>query len=67
MKQLFTKELLAKSIFKWKDLVGKELLIRVGKCPDELGKGEHICVIGMDKTSGQCYVLVNEFKRGEGR
>lgn len=65
MTAVFSQDLLANSIFKWEDLVGKELLIRVGAVPDELGKGEHICVIGMDKTTGKCYVLVNEFKRGE--
>ena len=63
MTSLFTKETLAKSIFKWEDLAGKELLIRVGTSLDELGKGEHICVIGMDKTSGKCYVFVNELRR----
>ena len=51
------------SIFKWEELAGKELLIRVGTSPDELGKGMHICVMGMDKTSGKCYVLVNELRR----
>lgn len=67
MTQLLTKDILANSIFKWEDLAGKELLIRVGISPDELGKGEHICVIGMDKSDmsgiGKCYVLVNELRR----
>jgi len=31
---------LDKSIFKWQDLAGKELLIKVGHYPDELGKGD---------------------------
>ena len=60
---VFSQELLANSIFKWEDLAGKELLIRVGTSPDELGKGEHICVMGVDKTTGKCYVLVNELRR----
>lgn len=63
MNQLFTKDILANSIFKWEELAGKELLISVGTSPDELGKGEHICVMGMDKSTGQCYVLVNELRR----
>ena len=63
MTAVFSQELLFKSIFKWEDLAGKELLIRVGTSPDELGKGEHICVMGMDKTTGRCYVLVNELRR----
>ena len=65
MSQLFSDELLANSIFKWEDLAGKELLICVGTYPDELGKGEHVCVMGMDKTTGRCYVLVNELRRYE--
>lgn len=63
MTSLFTKDILSNSIFKWEDLAGKELLIRVGSVPDELGKGEHVCVMGMDKTTGRCYVLVNELRR----
>jgi hypothetical protein len=63
MNPLFTKETLSNSIFKWEDLAGKELLIKVGSVPDELGKGEHICVIGVEKTTGKCYVLVNELRR----
>ena len=63
MTQLLTKDILPNSTFKWEDLAGKELLIRVGKCPDELGKGMHLTVIGMDKTNGKCYVLVNELRR----
>jgi len=63
MTAVFSQELLSNSIFKWEDLAGKELLIRVGTYPDELGKGEHICVIGVEKTTGKCYVLVNELRR----
>lgn len=63
MTSLFTKDLLANTLFNWGELAGKELLIRVGAVPDELGKGMHICVMGMDKTSGKCYVLVNELRR----
>lgn len=55
---------------KWQNLAGKELLIRVGQVPvegqpDELGKGMHYCVIGVDKTDGKCYVLhtgIEEYK-----
>lgn len=57
MTSLFSQDILSKSIFKWQELAGKELLIRVGEYPDELGKGMHVCVIGVDKTSGKCYVL----------
>ena len=60
MNTLFTKEMLDKSLFKWQELAGKELLIRVGTTPDELGKGMHVCVMGMDKTTGKCYVLHTE-------
>lgn len=59
---LFTKDILPNPIFKWEDLAGKELLIKVGTSPDELGKGEYICVIGVDKTTGKCYVLHTGFK-----
>ena len=62
MTSLFTKETLANSTFKWEELAGKELVIRVGTCPDDLGKGEHICVMGVDKSTGRCYVLVNELR-----
>lgn len=65
MNTLFTKDLLSKSIFKWKELAEKELLIRVGTTPDELGKGMRVCVIGVDKTSGISYVLhtgIEEYK-----
>ena len=65
MTAVFSQDLLQKSIFKWQELAGKELLIRVGTYPDELGKGMHVCVIGMDKTSGKCYVLhtgIEEYK-----
>lgn len=64
MNTLFTKEMLYKSIFNWQELAGKQLLITVGQYPDELGKGIHVCVIGMDKTSGKCYVLANLFDTG---
>ncbi len=57
MTALFSQDLLSKSIFKWQELAGKELLIKVGEVPDELGKGMHVCVMGMDKTTGKCYVL----------
>lgn len=40
MNQLFSQELLSKSIFKWQELAGKELLIQVGTTPDELDKGD---------------------------
>lgn len=54
---LFSEELLGKCQFKWPELAGKELTIRVGQTPDEYGKGMHICVVGVDKTDGKCYVL----------
>ena len=57
MTSVFSQELLSKSIFKWQELAGKELLIKVGTTPDELGKGMHVCVIGVDKTTGIIYVL----------
>lgn len=63
MTAIFNQDLLSNSIFKWEDLAGKELLIRVGTYPDELGKGMHTCVCGIDKTTGKCYVLVNELRR----
>lgn len=63
MTALFTKDMLPKSTFKWEELAGKELVIRVGTVPDELGKGMHTCVCGVDKTTGKCYVLVNELRR----
>lgn len=62
MNPLFTQEMLDKSIFNWQELEGKELLIRVGHYPDELGKGMHVCMMGMDKTTGISYVLHTEFK-----
>ena len=66
MNQLFTKDMLFNSIFKWEDLAGKELLIRVGTSPDDY-KGEHIYVIGREKSdvsgTGKYYVLVNELRR----
>lgn len=64
MSELFSQDLLSKSIFKWQELAGKELLIRVGHYPDELGKGIHVCVVGVDKTTGKCYVLANLFDTG---
>lgn len=57
MTSVFSQELLSKSIFKWQELAGKELLIKVGTTPDELGKGMHVCAIGVDKTTGIIYVL----------
>ena len=63
MTAVFSQELLANCTFKWEELAGKELLIKVGTSPDDLGKGEHICVLGVDKTTGRCYVLVNELRR----
>ena len=36
MTAVFSQEMLANSIFKWEDLAGKELTIRVGAYPDEL-------------------------------
>lgn len=57
MTAVFSQDLLSKSIFKWQELAGKELLIEVGHYPDELRKGMHVCVIGVDKTTGKCYVL----------
>lgn len=57
MTSLFTQDILDNSTFKWQNLAGKELLIKVGTTPDELGKGMHICVIGVDKSDGKCYVL----------
>lgn len=65
MTSIFNEDLLSKSTFKWQNLAGKELLIRVGSVPDELGKGVHICVIGIDKSDGKCYVLhtgIEEYK-----
>lgn len=55
MNSLFSQDLLSNSTFKWEELAGKEPLISIGTYPDELGKGEHICVMGMDKTTGKCY------------
>jgi hypothetical protein len=63
MTALFSQDLLTNSIFKWEELAGKELVISVGTYPDELGKGMHLTVMGVDKTSGKCYVLVNELRR----
>lgn len=65
MNTLFSQDILDKSTFKWQELAGKELLIRVGTTPDELGKGMHVCVIGVDKTTGISYVLhtgIEEYK-----
>lgn len=63
MSPLFSQDILDKSLFKWQNLAGKELLIRVGEYPDELGKGMHICVIGVDKSDGKCYVLHTGIER----
>lgn len=63
MNNLFTKELLSKSTFKWQNLAGKELIIQVGTAPDEIGKGMHICVVGVDKTTGIGYVLHTGIER----
>ena len=63
MSALFSKTLLEKSIFKWEDLGGKELVISVGTYPDELGRGTHIKVLGVEKITGNFYVLVNELRR----
>ena len=52
MNQLFSQDILDKSIFKWQDLAGKELLIRVGTTPDELGKGMHVCVFNNKENRG---------------
>lgn len=57
MTAVFSKDLLDKCQFKWQELAGKELLIKVGHYPDELGKGMHVCVVGVDKSDGKCYVL----------
>lgn len=65
MTSVFSQDLISKSIFNWQELAGKQLLITVGQYPDELGKGIHVCVIGMDKTTGKCYVLhtgIEEYK-----
>lgn len=65
MTAVFSQDHLSKSIFKWQELAGKELLIKVGQYPDELGKGMYVCVMGMDKTTGKCYVLhtgIEEYK-----
>lgn len=64
MNPLFTKEMLDKSLFKWQNLAGKELLIKVGESPDEYGKGVHVCVVGVDKTTGISYVLHTGVERG---
>lgn len=63
MTSLFTQEMLDKSTFKWQNLAGKELLIQVGEYPDEYGKGLHVCVVGVDKTTGKCYVLHTGIER----
>ena len=65
MNEVFNQELLSNSIFKWQELAGKGLQITVGHYPDELGKGMHVCVMGVDKTTGKCYVLhtgIEEYK-----
>lgn len=63
MTSLFTQDILDNSTFKWQNLAGKELLIKVGTTPDELGKGVHVCVVGVDKTSGISYVLHTGIER----
>jgi hypothetical protein len=63
MSSLFSQELLDNSTFKWQNLAGKELLIQVGEYPDELGKGMHVCVIGIDKTTEISYVLHTGIER----
>lgn len=65
MTAVFSQDLLAKCQFKWQELAGKDLLIKIGHYPDELSKGMHICVMGVDKTTGKCYVLhtgIEEYK-----
>lgn len=62
---IFNQDILPKSIFKWQELAGKELLIMVGTTPDGLGKGMHVCVMGMDKSTGKCYVLHTGTERTE--
>lgn len=65
MTAVFSQDLLSKTIFKWQELPGKELLIQVGHYPDELGKGLYLTVVGVDKTNGKCYVLhtgIEEYK-----
>lgn len=64
MSSLFAEEVLDKPTFKWQNLAGKELLIKVGEYPDEYGKGMHVCVIGIDKTTGISYVLHTGIERG---
>lgn len=64
MSSLFSGDhLLAHCQFEWQNLAGKELLIQVGTTPDELGKGVHVCVIGIDKTTGISYVLHTGIER----
>ena len=52
MNELFSQDTLSKSVFKWQELAGKELLIRVGHYPDELGKGMHVCVFNNKENRG---------------
>lgn len=63
MTSLFTQDILDSSTLKWQNLAGKELLIKVVTTPDELAKGMHICVIGVDKTSGISYILHTGIER----
>lgn len=65
MNELFSQEQLDNCQFKWSNLAGKELVISVGEYPDELGKGMHVCVVGIDKTDGKCYVLHTGIERIE--
>lgn len=55
MTSSFSQDLLDKCQFKWQELAGKELLIKVGEDVDSHAKT--VCVMGVDKTSGKCYVL----------
>lgn len=52
MTAVFSQDLLSKSIFKWQELAGKELLIKVGHYPNELGKGMYLTVLGWTKLPG---------------
>lgn len=63
MTSVINSDLLDKAIFKWQELAGKELLINVGQYPDELGKGMYLTVLGVDKTTGKCYVLHTGIER----
>jgi hypothetical protein len=60
---LFTKETLEKCTFSWQELNGKTLEISVARHYDDIAKESLTTVIGRCKTTGKCYVLVNEIKR----